>query len=133
MGRPVQITFDCDDADRLAAFWAEVLDYVLETPPDGSATWVEFFIANDLPVPDDGSISAIVDPAGVGPRLLFMRVPEGKSAKNRVHLDVPAGPTRSQECRRLVALGATHVRDVDADGNGWIVMLDPEGNEFCLT
>jgi catechol 2,3-dioxygenase-like lactoylglutathione lyase family enzyme len=133
MARSIQITFDCADAPRLAAFWAEVLGYIEQPPPDGFDTWPAFLAANELPVPEDGAISAIVDPAGVGPRLLFLRVPEGKSAKNRVHLDIPAGEGRSAECRRLVDLGATHVRDVEADGEGWIVMLDPEGNEFCLT
>jgi catechol 2,3-dioxygenase-like lactoylglutathione lyase family enzyme len=133
VARRIQITFDCADAPALAAFWAEVLGYLEQPPPSGFATWPAFFAANDLPAPEEGAISAIVDPAGVGPRLLFLRVPEGKTAKNRVHLDIPAGDGRSAEAQRLVALGATRVRDVEADGEGWIVMLDPEGNEFCLT
>jgi Glyoxalase-like domain len=133
MSRRIQITFDCADAPGLAEFWAEVLGYMVQPPPEGFATWPAFFAAHDLPAPDEGAISAIVDPDGVGPRLLFLRVPEGKTAKNRVHLDIPAGDGRSAEARRLVALGATHVRDVEADGEGWVVMLDPEGNEFCLT
>ena len=133
MARRIQITFDCADPSALAEFWARALGYIEQPPPAGCATWTEHFAANDLPVPEEGAISAIVDPDGIGPRLLFMKVPEGKLAKNRVHLDIPAGEGRSAEARRLVALGGTLVRNVKADAGGWIVMLDPEDNEFCLT
>ena len=88
--------------------------------------------------------SAAVDPAGAGPRLFFQQVPEGKTVKNRVHLDVRAAPglegdermaALEAECERLVALGATRVaRSEPAPpmSGGFIVMQDPEGNEFCL-
>ncbi|WP_101790036.1 VOC family protein [Nonomuraea indica] len=70
-----------------------------------------------------------------GPYVLFIRVPEGKTVKNRVHLDVNGteGRTRDQEVARLVELGATVFDDRrQADGTGWVVMRDPEGNEFCV-
>ena len=87
--------------------------------------------------------SAAVDPAGKGPRLFFQKVPEGKTAKNRVHLDVRAAPGAESDDRmgaleqlaeRLVALGARRDHRVDPGpmDNGFIVMQDPEGNEFCL-
>ncbi len=83
------------------------------------------------------------DPDGNGPRLFFQKVPEGKTAKNRVHLDVRAAPgleaearmaALEQECERLVPLGATRVQrfEPEQQGAGHIVMQDPEGNEFCL-
>ena len=88
--------------------------------------------------------SASVDPAGAGPRLFFQQVPEGKTAKNRVHLDVRAAPglegdarmtALEAECARLVALGASRLERHEPAppmSNGFIVMNDPEGNEFCL-
>ncbi|MGW5532186.1 VOC family protein, partial [Streptomyces xanthochromogenes] len=90
-----------------------------------------------------GAEVACSDPSGVGPRVLFQRVPEGKVVKNRLHLDVRAGiglvgeerlATLEAECARLVALGAVHVRTMLADGENesCIVMQDIEGNEFCL-
>ena len=82
MGLTVQIAIDCTDADRLAAFWATALDYQIEPPPDGFSTWPEFLEANGIPVPPAGSISAVVDPAAAGPRVLFQRVPEPKQGKN---------------------------------------------------
>jgi hypothetical protein len=67
-------------------------------------------------------------------RLLFIEVPEGKRGKNRLHLDlVPAEGTRDEELARLLALGATQVEDLRRqDGTGWVVLADPEGNEFCI-
>jgi len=116
--RTVQVTFDCADPERVAQFWCEVLGYV----------------ASD----DNAS-----DPTGVGPRLYFQRVPEGKVVKNRVHLDVRVGTglvgaerlaVLEAERDRLVALGATHHSTLYADdeNESCIVMQDVEGNEFCL-
>ena len=123
--RQVQVTFDCAEPERVARFWCEVLGYVLPPPPH------------------EDSWSACHDPSGVGPRLFFQRVPEGKVAKNRVHLDVRVGTglvgeerlaTLEAECARLVALGATRVQLLPADdeNESCIVMQDVEGNEFCL-
>ncbi|MFC4070128.1 VOC family protein [Actinoplanes subglobosus] len=119
--RKVQITFDCADPERVARFWCEVLGYVV--PP--------------------GQSRVAMDPAGDGPRLYFQRVPEGKTVKNRVHLDVRVGTglvgaerlaVLRAESDRLVALGATvfHVLVADEENESCIVMQDIEGNEFCL-
>jgi len=139
--RQVQVTFDCAEPERLARFWCEVLGYVVPPPPDGVASWDE--VDRALPPEQGGSWSACVDPAGVGPRLYFQRVPEGKVAKNRVHLDVRVvtglvGEERlavlEAESARLVALGAVRGRLLLADGENEScqVMQDIEGNEFCL-
>ncbi|TDU73625.1 VOC family protein [Streptomyces sp. KS 21] len=135
-----QVTFDCAEPARLAAFWCEVLGYVVPTVPEGFATWEEYHLS--LP-PEDEIYFACTDPSGVAPRLLFQRVPEGKVVKNRVHLDVRAGTglvgeerlaTLEAECARLMALGAKHVLTQRADGvnESCITMQDIEGNEFCL-
>jgi len=95
-------------------------------------------------VPEDQwtSRSAVIDPEGKGARVYFQRVPEGKSVKNRVHLDIRTAPGAAgderlqrlaEEVRRLSELAAEQVRVVDEMGEHWIVMRDPEGNEFCLT
>jgi hypothetical protein len=136
-----QVTFDCAEPERVAHFWCEVLGYVVPQPPEGFASWDDF--ARALPPERQGSAFACVDPAGVGPRLFFQRVPEGKVVKNRLHLDVRVGTglvgaerlaTLEAECARLVALGAVLERILYADGfdESCIVMQDIEGNEFCL-
>jgi catechol 2,3-dioxygenase-like lactoylglutathione lyase family enzyme len=143
--REVQVTFDCADCDALARFWCEVLGYQLQPPPPGFDSWDAALDAWGVPAEERNSRSAALPPdGGTGPRLFFQRVPEGKSAKNRVHLDVRAAPgtvgdermaALDAEATRLVGLGATRVRRVDPDGrmeNGFVVMQDPEGNEFCL-
>ncbi|MET7451552.1 VOC family protein [Streptomyces sp. NPDC005574] len=136
-----QVTFDCAEPERVARFWCEVLGYVVPPPPEGFTTWDEY--ARSLPPEEQDSWFACVDPSGVGPRLFFQRVPEGKAVKNRVHLDVRVGTglvgeerlaTLQAECARLVALGATTVQVLlaDEDNESCIVMQDIEGNEFCL-
>jgi len=129
----VQITFDCHDADRLADFWALALDYQVEPPPAGFPDWPSFLRANDIPVPPAGSVSAVVDPAGIGPRLLFQRVPEGKVVKNRVHLDVRAGDRQDDKVAELLAAGGSELGHGSEGGKSWVVMADPEGNELCVT
>jgi hypothetical protein len=110
-------------------------------PPQDFASWEEF--EQSLPPERRGAAFACTDPTGVGPRLFFQRVPEGKTVKNRVHLDVRVGTglvgaerlaALEAECARLVALGARHERTLYADGfdESCIVMRDVEGNEFCL-
>lgn len=136
-----QVTFDCAEPERVARFWCEVLGYVVPPPPEGFATWGEF--DRSLPPERQGAAFACGDPSGVGPRLYFQRVPEGKVVKNRVHLDVRVGTglvgeerlaALEAECARLVALGATQVQVLLADehNESCIVMQDVEGNEFCL-
>src|SRR5512139_1967153 len=141
--RQVQVTFDCADPSALAAFWREVLGYAEEPPPSGFTSWEETLEAWGVPRDQWNSRSACRDPKGVGPRLFFQRVPEGKAAKNRLHLDVRVGTglvgaerlaALEAECARLVALGAVRVRLLRADGfnESCLVMQDVEGNEFCL-
>src|SRR3954453_12803280 len=122
--KQVQVTFDCTEPERLARFWCDVLGYVVPPAPEGFASWDGF--DRSLPAERQGGRFACVDPTGVGPRLFFQRVPEGKVAKNRLHLDVRAGTglvgderlaTLEAECARLVALGAVRVRLLRADGH----------------
>ena len=136
MATPFQITVDCVDADAMSRFWSTALGYVTEPPPAGFLSWEDFLRANGIEVPPAGSIGAIVDPDGVGPRVLFIRVPEPKVAKNRVHLDIRAGANdedKDAKIAELTVAGATAVRRVDEHGGWWMVMTDPEGNEFCVT
>ncbi|MFI2648320.1 VOC family protein [Micromonospora fulviviridis] len=142
--RTVQITFDCADPAALAAFWATTLGYRLQDPPGGFESWEQALEAMGVPPERRNDASAVVDPAGSGPRLFFQRVPEGKQAKNRVHLDVRAAPGLSGDARmaaleaeaeRLVSHGATRLRRHEPApplGAGHLVLADPEGNEFCL-
>jgi len=110
--RLAHITFDCAEPARLAAFWSVVLD----RPVDEGAG--EFFASLDDQVPDR-------------PSWFFIRVPEGKTGKNRVHVDLTA-VDREVEVARLVGLGATACADHDEWGAVWTTMRDPEGNEFCV-
>ena len=152
MSRTIQITFDTHDPRALSSFWRDVLDYVHPGPPgvdlpegaDPLAAWDEFLARIGVPEDQRNSRSAIEDPEGVGPRLFFQQVPEDKVVKNRVHLDVRAAPglkgdermaALESERDRLVALGASLLRRVEPDppmDEGFLVMADPEGNEFCL-
>ncbi|WP_406101131.1 VOC family protein [Streptomyces sp. NBC_01003] len=136
-----QVTFDCADPERVARFWCEVLGYVVPPAPEGFATWDEY--NRSLPPERQGSGFVCTDPSGVGPRMYFQRVPEGKVVKNRVHLDVRVatglvGEERlaalEAECARLVPLGAVRGRLLIADeyNESCLLMHDIEGNEFCL-
>jgi hypothetical protein len=109
------ITVDSTDPYRIALWWCAVF----------GAT----------PDPDDhpGDPAAICRLGQGQPRLLFERVPEGKSGKNRVHIDLQAGGRRDDEVDRLMQLGASFVADHrQPDGAGWVVLADPDGNEFCV-
>lgn len=143
MAHAVQIVFDCADPDRLARFYAAALGYKLQDPPKGYASWEEALKAWGVPEEDWNSASAIVDPDGRGPRIYFQQMDTPKPQKNRVHLDVNAsgGPSvpledrRKQvdsEVQRLLAAGATRQRAWEEDGGYWVVMQDPEANEFCV-
>ncbi len=143
MSTPIQVTFDCADPDRLAHFWADLLGYQLDSPPDGFDSWEAWLTEMGVPESEWNSKSAITDPDGDGARIFFQRVPERKQVKNRVHLDVNAGgPRGTPDDERRVAVdaavekaigsGATKVRLVEEQGERFYVMQDPEGNEFCL-
>ena len=138
------VTLDCAQPARLAEFWALALGYVPKPPPAGFGSWEEWFAHHGVPEEewDDGAY--LSDPDGVGPTLSFLKVPEPKVAKNRVHLDVQAGggretpgvvgwPRVTEAVARLTAAGATVVREHDMDGRpDHVEMADPEGNEFCV-
>lgn len=139
--KQVQITFDRARPRVVAAFWKEVLGYVDPPVPAGHSSWDAFDAS--LPVGQQGRVWAAQDPQGVGPRLFFQRVPEGKTVKNRVHLDVRVGvgltgeeriAALEAEAARLVPRGATRLHLLPAgEGNeSCLVMQDVEGNEFCL-
>lgn len=138
------MTFDAAEPKRLADFWAYVLHYKRDDPPGGFATWEDFAVFHHIPEEEWDTRDAIVPIDGQGPRLYFQKVPEPKTAKNRVHLDVRVAPGMSGEPRmsvlearadELESRGATRLKRFEpASGEpGWIVMADPEGNEFCLT
>lgn len=141
MATSVQIVFDCADPDKLATFWAAALHYKTQDPPAGFASWPDFLKAQGIPESDWTSASAVVDPDGVGPRIFFQRVPEGKVVKNRVHLDLNVGGPRTApaderrrrvdaEVVRLVQFGARQSRTIDERGEYFVNMFDPEDNEF---
>jgi hypothetical protein len=142
MSRPFQVTFDALDTAALAAFWGEVLGYVLQPPPDGFESWGVF--ADTVGIPEDkrDHLVAVIDPEGNGPRILIQKVPERKTAKNRCHLDVVVTDRTMEpaerkaaidaEAERLVGLGGTRGESFDEAIGTWTVMHDPEGNEFCL-
>ena len=116
-----ELAIDCVDPEGLARFWCAVLDYEVQDEDDGTVT-----------------IGSPMFPEGenhrgpVPPMLTFARVPESKTVKNRLHLDVnPTDREQDDEVRRLLALGARHV-DVGQGDQSWVVLADPEGNEFCV-
>lgn len=144
MGTSIQVTFDCVDPGRLAHFWAEALGYKHDDPPEGFRSWEEWASEQGIPEERWNDEDGIIDPAGLRPRLFFQRVPEPKTVKNRVHLDlriateVEVSPEENkklieQEAERLAALGATVIGPVDRRDEYWVVMQDPEGNEFCVS
>jgi predicted enzyme related to lactoylglutathione lyase len=112
--RFTELVIDCADPERVAAFWSRVLDYpVIERGPEGE-------------IEIGGSDSR-------APTLVFVRVAEPKTVKNRVHIDVnPTGDDQDAELERLLALGARRVDVGQTPDVSWIVLADPEGNEFCL-
>jgi catechol 2,3-dioxygenase-like lactoylglutathione lyase family enzyme len=138
------LTIDAEDPARLAAFWADALGYVQADPPDGFETWNAWLKHTGVPKKEWNDAAYLEDPAGQGPTLSFLKVPEAKSVKNRVHPDlkVAGGRHQSQKKRRsridkaverLTAAGAKVQQEVEQDGNlDHVVMTDPEGNEFCV-
>ena len=143
MATSIQIVFDANDPARLADFWALTLGYIIQPPPAGFESWDDWAQSMEIPEENWNDARALVDPDGAGPRLFFQKVPEGKTAKNRVHLDVNAGgghetPTEERrirvdaEAERLVAAGASLIGPMEQRGDYWVVLGDPEGNEFCV-
>ena len=144
MATQVQIVFDAADPKRLAVFWAAALGYRVPEPPAGFASWDDWALAQGIPAENWNDACPVEDPDGVGPRIFIQRVPEGKVAKNRVHLDLNAGGGHTvpiderqrrvdAEVARLKTLGATDERGpISQRGEYWVRMNDPEGNEFCV-
>jgi len=111
-----EITFDASDPHALAAFWGALLEREIRP--------------GDMPQDD----SVLVSPTEGQPGLLFLRVPEGKTAKNRIHFDLwPTRSKRDEQVERAIELNAVVLVDLRReDGTGWVVFADPEGNEFCI-
>jgi hypothetical protein len=140
----VQVVFDCTDPDSLAKFYAEAIGYKLESPPEGFSSWHEALKVFGVPEEEWNDTSAIVDREGNGPRIFFQRIDTSKPAKNRLHIDINASKGRTvsleerkaqvrSEVERISKLGATKQKEWDeGDNEFWVVMLDPEGNEFCV-
>jgi hypothetical protein len=145
-----QITIDCRDPGLLCRFWAEALGYVTAPAPEGFSTWNEWYLSvgvppEELDLDGDGA-DRLMDPNGNRPGIWFQVVPEAKSIKNRVHFDLQVGGGRRvplDERRRrvdtrvgeLVGLGAAIIRAGEPspdDDHYFVVMTDPEGNEFCV-
>jgi Glyoxalase-like domain len=146
----LQLTIDCADPKVLTRFWATALHYEIMPAPTGFGTWNDYYRSigvpeDELDVDGDGADS-IVDPDGRGPRIWFQIVPERKTVKNRLHIDLEVGGPRSlplaqrratidAEVDRLIAAGATRTGPGPAAGvvdHYGVLMRDPEGNEFCV-
>lgn len=147
MSTRLQVTIDCADPAVLVRFWSVALGYQPEPPPDGWPDWRGYWlsIGVDEAELDGDCCDSVTDPDGDGPRLYFQLVPEPKTVKNRVHLDLAVGGGRQvplaerrrrvlAEEARLVAAGASRLRVLETAGldHFGVVLLDPEGNEFCL-
>jgi predicted enzyme related to lactoylglutathione lyase len=114
MPKLFNVVFDCADAYRLASFWSAVMQKPLdeEIKPGAEETWIEL---------DEG------------PNLYFAQVPEPKTVKNRVHVCLAPDTSRDLDMERIINLGGRLVDDQRLpDGRGWVVLADPEGNEFCV-
>lgn len=141
-----QLTIDCTSPEPLAHFWAEALGYVIAAPPPGFESWDDWYRSAGVPEDELGiGADRIEDPNGEGPPIWFQVVPEKKSIKNRIHIDVKATAGRGSpfEARReqveataerLLALGATRLRTIadETVDHVAVSMTDPEGNEFDI-
>jgi hypothetical protein len=146
MATKFQIVIDCADPGRLGRFWARALRYEIARPPDGFETWDLFWTSHGVPPEVAGERDdRIVDPDAAGPSIWFHRVPEGKTVKNRLHLDIMVSGglavplvVRKQrvnaEAERLVDLGAIALESIEEPGVELyaMAMRDPEGNEFDI-
>ncbi len=139
MARTIQVTFDAVNPPVLRQFWCTALGYIRQPPPDGFDDWESAVASWGITPEHFEDFDAIVDPDGNGPRIFIQKVPEPKTAKNRVHLDVNVGGNPADRADRvrahvqdLVAAGGAVQREFTQNGEFWIVMTDPEGNEFCV-
>jgi hypothetical protein len=128
----------------MVAFWRTALGYVSPSPPEGWTSWEDWLRDNDVPEEEWGGGAGLDDPDGVLPDIAFLQVPEGKTAKNRVHLDLQVSGGRhldqalrleriEAEVDRLIAAGAVVLRrDEQSGALDHVVLADPEGNELCV-
>lgn len=129
MASIANITFACEDPERLAEFWAKAINYELQEAPPGLLEAIE------AEGGDTNAAAAATDPTGQGPRLFFKRMPRSSPAHIPIHLDL-AATDRETEVERLTDLGASVV-ETKTETTGqytetWTVMRDPEGNGFCV-
>jgi Glyoxalase-like domain len=141
-----QLVIDCADPELMVRFWAAALGYEVEPPPPGFATWDDW--RRDIGLPESylgTGADSIIDPAGGGPRIWFHALPDTKTVKNRLHLDIHASGGRDlplearrqqvdAEARRLCEIGATQTVVMATEGvdHYAVGMRDPEGNEFDI-
>lgn len=128
----------------MASFWKVALGYVEAPPPEGFDTWEQWLTHFEVPEEERNDGAALADPDGVGPRISFLKVPEAKVAKNRLHIDVQVAGGRHQPwdlrerrirdmVERLVTAGGSVLTEQEFEGQlDHVVMADPEGNEFCV-
>ncbi len=138
------LTFDCRDAGAMARFWTVALGYVESSPPAGWDSWEDWLRHFEVPEDEWGDGASLEDPQGMLPSVSFLNVPEAKTAKNRLHLDlqVAGGRHVDQDKREeliegmvavLVEAGGTvSHRSIEKGHLDHVVMADPEGNEFCV-
>lgn len=147
-----QLTIDCRKPVHLVRFWCRALGYLPAPPPTGFSSWNAWYRSVGVPEgelgADDEDLDRIIDPAGIGPKIWFQLVPESKTVKNRLHLDLDVGfapdgrklpyPERARLVRakadELLEAGATELSErAEPEWDRYFVVLgDPEGNEFCL-
>ena len=141
-----QLVIDCASPEPLARFWTEALHYVIASPPAGFDSWDDFYRSIGVSEDELGiGADRIEDPKGEGPGIWFQVVPEQKSIKNRLHIDLHASGGRDlpletrrerveAEAARLVALGATRKQAIVEEGldHYAVALSDPEGNEFDI-
>ncbi len=134
----IDLTLDCARPTQLAEFWKLALGYIDEPPPAPYATREEWLQQFDLSDDESDDAAWLCDPAGIGPRLSLLQVPEPKVAKNRLHMDIRVAGSGTADERwaritetlaRLTAAGATALREFPGHH---VIMADPEGNEFCV-
>jgi hypothetical protein len=141
MATRIGLVLDANDTARLSRFWATALGYQEKPVPEGWDSWAAYDAAHGI-APEDAGV-ALLDPDGNGPSLWIQPVPESKTAKNRLHMDLKAGGPAEvgaderwrrleAEAERLVAAGATLLRRVNDPDDAFIVLADPEGNELCV-
>jgi hypothetical protein len=141
--RVLQIVFDSRDPSSLSKFYAEALHYKLQDPPAGFESWESFLRSQGIPEEEWDNASAIIDPQGKGPRIYFQQLDTPKLGKNRLHIDinasdglsVPLAKRKEQvnsEVERLLKLGAGKQQELEEMAEYCVVMVDPEGNEFCV-